>query len=1280
MKTFKTIFFLVMFSSFSLFAQESFVRKSVIPVPSYQVGGFGNIVAGVDLDGDGKLEIYAVNDEWGSDPNELVPMIYKYEWNGTSWDSVWAAKIPTQWQNTWPALAVADLDKDGKKEIIWGPANNLSSSAPTNDPARFIVFETPGDGSDNMGVPDGSGGWKPNSTWNADVPAGTEMRAVKWFVADVDGDGADEIVFADRRGHYSVGVASVDNIPDNADGSETWTMEFSGNQVDSNAFVRSGVITSPDGGFGNLVSNVDFDGDGYMDLYAVNNDWSDGSNGELIPTLYKYEFVNGGWTLRWKTTLPGVTTQNTWPVLLAGDWDGDGKGEVIWCPVNNFGGGANPPRIVVYETPGDGSDVMGIDNGDGTYRPNAEWNMNLADNTDMRPISARLTDIDGDGALELVFVERKEHFAWGVVSVSDIPDNGDGSETWTMEAHGTSDNSGSNYRDLAVIGNSFYVFDWNGTVTHIKATGTSYDSVKTQKIGPAWAFKSAHAVDIDGDGNKEIVAADYGSSGSHSVWVLKPDADSLKAYKIADFSSNTYNRITGLGVGDIDGDSLKDFLIGFRYSDEVARIEYQGGDITDPANYTVSTLDKGITGTTGKGQIDIIKMYDIDGDGSDEVFYAGPPRSIDANTLNMVYGDFGNFSITGYKYDVVYANGRIYTFSIGGTLNSMYYDAASSSWKFGATQTGLVNWDFRSAAVYDVDGDGTQEMLVSAYSSSASGDVYLLKMENGAWQSYKIADLGDLGAERLTGGAAGDINGDGYVDYVCGTRSSTPNNSVYRVAYRGGDITDPNNWATSVIDTSINATGGQIDVIKLANMDSDPDLEVVYTGIPRGGSVVPIAVLDLQKIQTTPIADVRVDADGDFVPDNLGQQFTVEGVVTSVNYTKSVGSLSIYIQDNTAGINVFAYHDDTTSVKIGDKIMVTGKLKQYKGVTELAPSNSGTDIVKLGVGTVPPAKVITTDEFLANAEKYEGQRVTIKYVAPMTSTVWADSGKNANIKMWDGYNSFTFRIDKDTGLDTNKVPTYPVNITGIVSQYDSKAPYDGGYQLLGNLYSEITQGVAAPPNPHFEFVQFMHDSVDGKTIYITDVNDSYEAQWHPAVDLNGDQLFYQVAILPNGGKEIDKLSDNNGIDTTLSLTGKDMIGFLGGADSNSFMVTVKTTSGKAGEGIVSSVDTITFSVVNALTGVKDKNLIPKKFFVDQNYPNPFNPTTTIRFGLPKEMPVDLRIYNILGQEVAVLISNQVLKAGVHQKFFNASRLASGTYIYRLQAGNKVVVKKMMLLK
>lgn len=89
--------------------------------------------------------------------------------------------------------------------------------------------------------------------------------------------------------------------------------------------------------------------------------------------------------------------------------------------------------------------------------------------------------------------------------------------------------------------------------------------------------------------------------------------------------------------------------------------------------------------------------------------------------------------------------------------------------------------------------------------------------------------------------------------------------------------------------------------------------------------------------------------------------------------------------------------------------------------------------------------------------------------------------------------------------------------------------------------------------------------------------------------------------------------------------------------------------------------------------------IPAKFNLDQNYPNPFNPTTNVRFELPADSRVNLKIYNMLGQQVAELI-NQDYPAGYHSVVFDASNLASGTYIYRLEAGSFSEIKKMMLIK
>jgi plastocyanin len=98
------------------------------------------------------------------------------------------------------------------------------------------------------------------------------------------------------------------------------------------------------------------------------------------------------------------------------------------------------------------------------------------------------------------------------------------------------------------------------------------------------------------------------------------------------------------------------------------------------------------------------------------------------------------------------------------------------------------------------------------------------------------------------------------------------------------------------------------------------------------------------------------------------------------------------------------------------------------------------------------------------------------------------------------------------------------------------------------------------------------------------------------------------------------------------------------------------------------------------TGVEiNDNLIPKEYGLNQNYPNPFNPSTTIEYELPKTSKVSLKVYNVVGQLVAE-IDNRTRPAGKHSVVFNASFLASGVYIYRLQADDHQFSRKFVLLK
>ena len=108
-------------------------------------------------------------------------------------------------------------------------------------------------------------------------------------------------------------------------------------------------------------------------------------------------------------------------------------------------------------------------------------------------------------------------------------------------------------------------------------------------------------------------------------------------------------------------------------------------------------------------------------------------------------------------------------------------------------------------------------------------------------------------------------------------------------------------------------------------------------------------------------------------------------------------------------------------------------------------------------------------------------------------------------------------------------------------------------------------------------------------------------------------------------------------------------------------------------------------VINTGIQTDDSPNLPKNFTLEQNHPNPFNPITEIRYTLPSATNVTLKIYNILGQEVAVLIDNELIQAGWHTKVWDSrdvfgNNAASGIYFCRLTAGNQVMTQKIMLTR
>ncbi len=416
-------------------------------------------------------------------------------------------------------------------------------------------------------------------------------------------------------------------------------------------------------------------------------------------------------------------------------------------------------------------------------------------------------------------------------------------------------------------------------------------------------------------------------------------------------------------------------------------------------------------------------------------------------------------------------------------------------------------------------------------------------------------------------------------------------------------------------------------------------------------------------IGTTPIEKVKlVNANGEL--EHINTYVRVTGVATVESGLFSPTSLDVYVQDNTAGINIYKSSSMTTIIR-GNSYTVEGMLAQYKGKAEIIPDDLSTDITDNGTSTLPKAvilktnalpdpQVLTINGALATPENYEGMLIGIQHVSKNGGDSWPVADNNANVQITDngGTDNLTLRIDKDTEIDGTPEPAWPKDIVGIFNQYDNSAPYNSGYQIQPRDLDDIKNDGALP----VELVTFsvnVHENI---------VN----LNWETATEVN------------NYGFEIERQKSEEGD----QIAEWSNIGFVKGhGNSNSpkiysFEDDLSNLSGSF-KYRLKQIDVDGKFKYSPTIEVEIG--IPAKFEVSQNYPNPFNPSTTISFSLPETQQVTVEVFNLLGQVIKTLV-NEKLNAGKYNYEFDASNLSSGNYIYRVIAGKNVRIRKMMLLK
>jgi hypothetical protein len=189
----------------------------------------------------------------------------------------------------------------------------------------------------------------------------------------------------------------------------------------------------------------------------------------------------------------------------------------------------------------------------------------------------------------------------------------------------------------------------------------------------------------------------------------------------------------------------------------------------------------------------------------------------------------------------------------------------------------------------------------------------------------------------------------------------------------------------------------------------------------------------------------EIDAGGILI--DIGKVFTVTGVVTVPSGTFSSSDLDIYIQDHTAGINVFRAGAADLRLELGDSVIVTGILDQQLSGNSQLRLQANQDIQVVGRGTLPAPVVLTAAVLSAPAvpplEAYEGKVISLEAVA-FNVADWPAAGSGKKISASDPTGTFQFMIDKDTDIDGTEPPGQPTILTGVVIQ-DSKYPYVKGY-------------------------------------------------------------------------------------------------------------------------------------------------------------------------------------------------------------------------------------------
>ena len=364
--------------------------------------------------------------------------------------------------------------------------------------------------------------------------------------------------------------------------------------------------------------------------------------------------------------------------------------------------------------------------------------------------------------------------------------------------------------------------------------------------------------------------------------------------------------------------------------------------------------------------------------------------------------------------------------------------------------------------------------------------------------------------------------------------------------------------------------------------------------------------------------------------------------------------------------------------------ILTATIQNSISVTHDTTSPYGSEAIV--VGNIDTSKVWVMEfDFNRSGSSYKDELVPVD-----GGTGWQQNtsyytqyahGKYFGLSNGSKNNEFYF---SDTSLSVAGT-----NFIHNLSKYSGPDPYGETcpkkyWEMSGSSWSYV----AKTDSDHQGSADFDYDPINGWESFDIAIPysmiDGYGYDWQLVGEWdNGECKTHSTFNDGHVSAKINTFASMTFYGTPGELKGLSIVPFYSGGSISSYAIFVNSSNtGYSSDGsyyITMDKLTATLKQISTVTSVKETDPLPKQFFLYQNYPNPFNPTTVINYQLPAISQVTLKVYDVLGKEVRMLVAERQI-AGNHSATFDAKNLPCGVYFYRIQAGSFVETKKMVLLK